>query len=243
MGSGRVVEPVEGIHFFLPGLRRVAEADGRALADPAHGNVHGRTERLQIVSLREVDRQLRRRPIRQGHLPIIPEEVLDHVAHVGFGPSLEVEGLDIARDVLEDAVADALGEPIPDHHVLEGLAIEVRGAGGVHDGDHVGARRQVIHRLPDLLQPGFERLAIRVVGLVREDGQVGERADGLEPEVGDLGAGLVLPAPDEEVPEVALPDLFLLDPDLLRVRHHHVEEAPADDGDVLLAVPGEGELY
>ena len=87
---------------------------------------------------------------------------------------IEIEGMDVAGDLFEDAVPDALRQTLPDHHVPQRLPLEVGSASCVDDADHIGVGRQVIHGFPDLLEFFPKRLAVGVMGLVREDSQVGQ---------------------------------------------------------------------
>ena len=83
-------------------------------------------------------------------------------------------------------------------------------------------------------------MAVRVVCLVAEDAQVGERRDGLEPEVSDL-TRLVFERPELQVARLPA-DRACLDADLLSVGDDDVEAAAACHRDVTLAVAREGHL-
>jgi len=148
------------------------------------GGIDGWPQLLQVVRLREVDGQFRRRAVGQGHVPIVAEEILDDVCHEVAGIVVKLQRLDVPRNIFEDAVTNALRQAVLDDDIAERLFLEVRRTGGVDHTEHVCARCKVIDCFSDLLQPGVERLAVRVVRLIREDRQMGQAGDRLQPQVG-----------------------------------------------------------
>lgn len=187
MRRSRVVQSVE--RFDIVGLgeariRRVDERQSRAEARAYEGGIDGWPQLLQVVRLREVDGQFRRRAVGQGHVPIVAEEILDDVCHEVAGIVVKLQRLDVPRNIFEDAVTNALRQAVLDDDIAERLFLEVRRTGGVDHTEHVCARCKVIDCFSDLLQPGVERLAVRVVRLIREDRQMGQAGDRLQPQVG-----------------------------------------------------------
>jgi hypothetical protein len=98
---------------------------------------------------------------------------------VSFHIAFKGEGLNVASHLFENAVPDALGETIPDHHVLEGLTLIVGSAGGIDHADHTGFVRQVVHGLADFFQAGLEGLPVSVVGFIRKNSQLRQTGNGL----------------------------------------------------------------
>src|SRR2546422_6973044 len=94
----------------------------------------------------------------------------DELTGVGF---VEIEGENVASDLFENIVADALGQPIPNNHVFERLLLVVRSASRIHYANQVWAVLvEVINSLAHFLEFCVESLPIGVVGFVGENGQV-----------------------------------------------------------------------
>ena len=142
------------------------------MPDADEGTVDHRPQRFQIIRLGKVDRQLGRRAVGQAYVAIVLEKLLNDVGDVGVRTLLDAEDPDVPRDVLEDVVPNSFRQAVPDNHVAEGLAPEVRRTRRVDDGEHVRLGGQIVHGLADFLQLAFERLPVRVMCLVGEDRQM-----------------------------------------------------------------------
>jgi hypothetical protein len=147
----------------------------------------------------------------------VVDDFADQLCGLGIA---EFEDLDVAGQLFEHAVAYALAQSVPGHHVAQRLALEVGRAGGIDDDDQVGFARQVVDGTAHLLDAvvlehrfarGLVRLpfaqqllAVGVVGLVGEHRQMRQRGDGLQAQVGQFGRLLVLDAAEQPVLGAAL---------------------------------------
>ena len=62
---------------------------------------------------------------RQAHGPVIAHKVLDHVGHQGVGLAIaQVKHLDVVGQLFQHTVTNAFAQPVPHHHVAQGLAFE-----------------------------------------------------------------------------------------------------------------------
>ena len=98
---------------------------------------------------------------------------------------------------------DALGQPIPDDHIPQGLALVEGRAGDVNHAHQLQLVRgvflrtfgmwvaQIIHRLADFLQILVHRLAVGVVGFIAENGELWQAGNRLQAQVGDFRFGFV----------------------------------------------------
>ena len=196
---------------------------------------------------------------RQAHGPVIAHKVLNHVGHQGVGLAIaQVKHLDVVGQLFQHTVTNAFAQPVPHHHVAQGLAFKIRRAGGVDDDDEVGLGGQVVdgaahffnavvleHQLAGflvLLPLAQQFLAIGVVSFVREHGQVRQRGHGLQAQVGQLGLLFRLGARKQTRLLGIGAHVGLLDADFFGVGDDDVERAAPDDGDLLVAVAREGEL-
>jgi hypothetical protein len=113
---------------------------------------------------------------------LVESDVLQRqsVGDIDFGLWIEAEGADVpAGDVLQDVVANTLGESVPDDDVAEGLSFEVRRSRRVDDGQHVRFRGEVVDGLANLLQLRLQRLPVRMVRFVGEHGEMRQGGDRL----------------------------------------------------------------
>ncbi len=160
----------------------VFQQQGRRQSHPGQRAFDDRAQFGHIIGLREEDRQLGGCAVRQADIPVGFEEIFDDEAQVLFLVALEIDPVDVARHFLQDAIANAFGQPIPDDHIPQGLAL-VEGRAGRVDHAHqlrlvfgvffraFGMRvAQVIDRLADFLQVLVHRLAVGVVGFIAENG-------------------------------------------------------------------------
>ena len=134
---------------------------------------------MHVIGLREEDRQLGGRAIRQRYPAIGFEKVRHQERKILLLVALKIDAVNIARHFLQDAILDTLGQSIPRHHIPQGLALEIRRACGVQHAHQlrfmgfpfsrlgVGIVK-IIHRLADLLQIRVHCLTVGVVRLIGE---------------------------------------------------------------------------
>ncbi len=212
-----------------------------------------RTQLAHVTGLREEDRQPGRRAVGERHVSIGLEEVLHQEGEILLLVAAEIDAVDVARHFLQDAIPNAFGQSIPGDHVPQGLALEEGRAGGVHHAHKLCFMRlsclargvgivEVVHGLADLLQVPVHGLPVGMVGLIGEDGQLRQAGNRLQAQVCHFGLGFVFFFPVEERSQISLPDGLFLDTDLLGVGDDHIPRAAARDGDIGVAVAGEGQL-
>ena len=222
------------------------------------GGFDGGAQFIACFQVGKVQRQAGRCAVLQNDRPVVPHKVVDDALHhLRRFAVAQLQHLDAAGQFFQHAIADALTQAVPDHHVAQGLTLKVGRAGGVDGDDEVGCPRQVVNGATHFLDAlvlenglaGFlvflpfaqQLLAVGVMRFVREHRQMRQRGNGLQSQIGQRGGFFVLDAREEAVLRGIAHSGFL-DADFFGVGDDDVEAAAQRDGDFLGTIAGEGEL-
>ena len=206
----------------------------------------------------EIKRKSRGRAIGQADVAVIGEKVgNDRTDQRVAGIVGQIKHFDVVGKFLEHAVVNAFAEAIPNDDIAQRLLLKIRRASGVDDNDEIGLAREIVDGAANFFQsvilegghtsgainvPTTEQLLpVGVVRLIREHGQMRQRGDGLQSQIGQFASFFVARTCEQAGLPCAATRRFLY-ADFFRISDDDVETAAVNDRDGFVAIARECEL-